>query len=298
MITVAGATGTLGSEIVRRLRERGAPVRALVRATSVPEQVARLKAIGAEIAVGDLNDPASLAAACAGAATVISTVSIITTAQPGDSFPDTESRGTRSLISAAKKAGVGHFIFVSFDASNAAQAPDSPLKQAKGEVEEHLMASGIPYTILHPGLFMESWLGPMLAIDLMAGTAKVLGAGTDPVAYVAVADVAEVAVQSVYRPEARNATIMFGGPERISQRAAIQIFEEERHKPLSMTEIPVAALEAQWQGASNPFEKAFAALMLGVGRGFGDAPPPPDGFHGQLVTVRDYARLRCAAGAA
>ena len=43
MILVAGSTGNLGSEIVRQLRERGEAVRGLVRATSAPEKVERLK---------------------------------------------------------------------------------------------------------------------------------------------------------------------------------------------------------------------------------------------------------------
>lgn len=44
MILVAGATGVLGSEIVRRLRSRGEKVVALARTTSAPEMVERLEA--------------------------------------------------------------------------------------------------------------------------------------------------------------------------------------------------------------------------------------------------------------
>ena len=50
MILVAGATGVLGSEIVRRLRARGEKVRAFVRTTSAPEKVELLQQLGAEIA--------------------------------------------------------------------------------------------------------------------------------------------------------------------------------------------------------------------------------------------------------
>ena len=75
MTLIAGATGMLGSEICRLLREQGKPVRALVRSTSNPETIARLKSSGAEIVQGDLKDPASLEAACHGATSVISTAS-------------------------------------------------------------------------------------------------------------------------------------------------------------------------------------------------------------------------------
>src|SRR4029079_8658845 len=126
-----------------------------------------LELLGAEVVRGDLRDRASLEAACAGAHTVISTVSMIVTAQPGDSFDDTDNAGTISLIDAAKAAGAEHFIFVSFDVDT---LPDAPLVHAKRAAERHLVASGIPYTILRPSPFMESWLGPQLAVDASAAT--------------------------------------------------------------------------------------------------------------------------------
>ncbi|MEO7501498.1 MAG: NmrA family NAD(P)-binding protein, partial [Gemmatimonadaceae bacterium] len=77
MILVVGSTGHLGSEIVRLLRERGEPVRGLVRSTSAPENVASLRDMGAETTVGNLRDRGSLDEAVRGMRTVISTVSII-----------------------------------------------------------------------------------------------------------------------------------------------------------------------------------------------------------------------------
>jgi uncharacterized protein YbjT (DUF2867 family) len=55
MILVAGATGVLGSEIVRRLLARGEKVRAMVRVTSAPEKVERLEKAGIEIVRADLK---------------------------------------------------------------------------------------------------------------------------------------------------------------------------------------------------------------------------------------------------
>src|ERR1051325_12014787 len=100
MILVAGATGVLGSEIVRRLTARGDRVRALTRVTSAPEKVERLKRLGAEIVQGDLREPTSLLAACFGVDAVISNVTTILTSQPGDSFEATDGRGNKPLINA------------------------------------------------------------------------------------------------------------------------------------------------------------------------------------------------------
>lgn len=286
MILVAGATGVLGSEIVRRLRAEGRPVRALVRKTSAPDKVARLEQMGAETVRGDLKDRASLDAAVRGVDAVVSTVTTILTSQPGDSIAATDGAGSKNLIDAAKAAGTKQFLFVSFDTS---RVPDSPLTQAKRDVEEHLEHSGLTYTILHPGLFMESWLGPFLFADPASGTAKVYGSGSDRIRYVAVADVAEVAVRALSTPSARNATIPFGGPDAISQRDAVRLFEEEFGKPFAVTDIPEQALEAQWRGAKDPFEKTFAALMLGVARGLGgDVEVPAKEFGVRMTPVREF----------
>ena len=288
MILVAGGTGVLGSEIVRRLQARGEKVRTLVRDSSDPGKVTALEASGVEIIKGDLKDAATLREACKGVRTVISTVTSITTARDGDSFEATDANGTRNLVDAARACGAEQFVFVSFDTT---KSPEAPLVAAKREVEEHLKRSGLTYTILQPSLFMESWLGPMLFADPEAGTAKIYGDGTQKMRYVAVADVAELAVQCVGNPAAGNAVIPFGGPDPISQRDAVKIFEEEFGKPFTVTEIPAHALEAQWKGAENPMEKTFASLMLGVARGFDAGMEPPfDKFPMQLTTPREFVR--------
>jgi len=293
MILVAGATGVLGSEIVRRLLARGEKVRAMVRVTSAPEKVERLERAGAEIMRADVREPRTLLAACDGVNAVISTVTTILTSQPGDSFEATDGEGNKSLIDAAKKAGVTKFVFVSFDTSKSAE---NPLSKAKQDAEDHLRNSGLDYTILHPSLFFESWLGPMLFADPAAGTAKVYGNGTDKIRYVAVADVAEFAVQSLSRPAARNATIPIGGPDEISQRDAVRIFEEAYGRKFSVIEVPEAVLDAQWRSAENPFDKTFAGLMLGLARGFDSGVEPPfDKFPMQMTSPREYVR-RMAKG--
>ncbi len=288
MILIAGATGVLGSEIVRRALAAENRVRAMVRSTSNVEAVERLRKAGAEIVVADIKDPASLVPTCKGVDAVISGVTTITTAKPGDSFDATDGQGTINLIDAAANAGVRKFVFVSFDTDH---VPDAPLSRAKRSAEQHLKKSGIDYTILHPSLFLESWLGPMLFADPAAGTAKLYGSGTSTFRFIAVADVAELAVQSLTRPAASNATIFFGGPEKISQRDALKLFEDAFGKKFTVTEVPEEALEAQWKGARDPFEKTFAALMLGVARGFEPAADPPfDEFAMRMTTPREYVR--------
>jgi uncharacterized protein YbjT (DUF2867 family) len=292
MILVAGSTGNLGSEIVRQLRERGEAVRGLVRATSAPEKVERLREMGAETTIGDLKDRPSLDEACRGVKTVISTATIIATAQPGDSFDDTDSAGTISLIDAAKASGAEHFVFVSFDSR---QFPDTPLTRAKRSVERHLELGGINYTILKPSLFMDTWLGPFLFGDLSSGQVKVYGDGNGKVPYINSADVARVAVHAATTPSARNQTFSFTGPEGVSQRDVVKIFEGVVGKPLTVTEVPEQALETQWSSTDNPFEKTFSGLMLGVAR-LDEPAKRADGIPAPKVTIKDFAEQRATNG--
>ncbi|MEW5918980.1 MAG: NAD(P)H-binding protein, partial [Gemmatimonadota bacterium] len=154
IVLVAGATGALGTAIVRLLRARDHSVVALVRTSSEHQKVADFKKLGISIVYGDLKDADTLTRACGNVDAVISTVTMVLTAQPGDSFAATDGAGTKNLIDASRAAGVGHFVFVSFDTS---VVPDCPLASAKKEAEEHLIHSGLTYTILHPTPFMESW---------------------------------------------------------------------------------------------------------------------------------------------
>ena len=284
----------LGSEICRRLRQRGQSVRALVRETSDPQKVDALRTLGCAIAVGDLKDPASLDVACEGVDVVISTVTAITTAKPGDSFDATDARGNIALVDAAKRAGARQFIYVSFQTEG---MPDAPLVLGKRAAEQHLRNSGLDYTVLQPSLFMEIWLGPHLFADPAAATAKVYGHRDVRFRYVSVNDVAEVAVQCVGNAAVLNAVVPFGGPEPLTQREAVRLFERGFGKPFTVTEIPESALEGQFTSAPDPWAASFSGLMLGVSRGgAAGAELRRDCFDVTPSSVSDYvARLKGAS---
>ena len=207
MYLIAGSTGLLGSEICRLLKEGGKPVRALVRATSDQNKLDGLQKCGAELIQGDLRDSASLETACQGATAVISTVSSMPFSyQPGENDIQTvDTEGQMNLIDAAKAAGVEHFIYTSFTPDN-----DFPLRNAKRKVERHLKASGLTYTILRAGYFMEVWLSPALGFDAENAKAQIYGSGENPVSWISFLDVAKFAVQCLDNPVAANATFELG----------------------------------------------------------------------------------------
>src|SRR3954462_1894440 len=104
MNLVIGATGVLGSDICRRLRALGLPVRALVRRGSARE--AELAALGVEIAHGDLREPATLDAACRGVSCVFSTATAMGSKDKSLTLRAVDRDGQLAVVAAAKANGV------------------------------------------------------------------------------------------------------------------------------------------------------------------------------------------------
>lgn len=149
MILLVGATGLLGGMITRQLLAQGKSVRILVWQNSpsvalAPQGMATtaqsLIDAGAQPVAGDLKDRASLAAACSGIDTVITTANAAMRAGE-DTFDSVDLQGTKNLIDAAQAAGVRHFVYTSTFGS----APNhpNPLFAAKGQCEAYLKASGL-----------------------------------------------------------------------------------------------------------------------------------------------------------
>lgn len=156
IVTVVGATGTLGGHIVEALLERGAHVRAMVRATS---DRTRLEALGVtDFVVADLNDPASLhrimavepvATAVVASAAGFTGHSALT--KGDNSRADTD--GYRSLVDATRSAGVPRFILISILECD--KAPGVPHFYQKFETERYLTEKGQPYLALRAGAFLD-----------------------------------------------------------------------------------------------------------------------------------------------
>ena len=233
MILVVGATGMLGSLITRRLLVQGRDVRILVRrqSTYLP-----LVDVGATPVFGDLKDRASLDAACAGVTTVITTAN---SALRGgaDNVQSVDFEGNRNLIDAARVAGVRQFIFVS--ALGAQTNSPAPFVRAKAQTEEYLRASGLHYTILAPNIFMEVWAARVIGEPLRAGQPVALvGEGRRKHAIVSMHDVAEYAVRTVGNRAAFDRYLMIGGPQALSWRDMIDVYEEVLERDIHVQFVP------------------------------------------------------------
>ncbi|MFT3893117.1 MAG: SDR family oxidoreductase [Anaerolineales bacterium] len=254
MILVVGSTGSLGSEICRRLTAAGKSVRGLVRSTSDAEKVMRLKEMGVETVIGDLLDPTSLAVACEGVDAVITTATSITSMQPGDSIPVTDQQGQLGLVQAAQRAGVRKFIYISI----AQKMEPCPMTTAKRTVEQAVMTSGMDYTILCPGPYMEVWLSPGLGFDYSNAKATIYGDGHAKNTYISRNDVAEYVVQSLKNPAACNTLFEVGDLKTYSPLEIVRIFEQVGGVSFDLQFIPAVALE--FSGMQPGIRARFPAL--------------------------------------
>lgn len=284
-ILVAGATGILGSEICSQLIQNNYVVKGIVRPTSDPGKISNLRALGVETVVGDLKEPASLEKALEGVSSVISTVSSTLSRQEGDSIQTVDEEGQINLINAAIEAEVKHFIFISV-----ADAGDSPLQIAKKRVEQHLMASGLNYTVLKPTYFMEIWLSPALGFNYAEANATIYGEGNNKVSWISLRDVASFAVAVLDNPIAANRVLDLGGPESLSPLEVVDLFSSIQGKLFELQFVSEEVLKSQIEAADDPLSKTFASLMLGVAKGNEiEMTAILDDFPLQLITVRDYA---------
>ena len=161
LVLVTGATGKQGGAVVRHLLMRGFRVRALTRE---PHKAGArtLAERGAEMVRGDMDDAASIASALRGADGVFSVQNFWETGY------EREVRQGLALADATKAAGVRHFVYTSVGSAH--RKTGLPHFESKWEIEEHIRASGIPYTVLRPVWFMENWETPALRNSILDGT--------------------------------------------------------------------------------------------------------------------------------
>jgi uncharacterized protein YbjT (DUF2867 family) len=148
VILVSGATGKQGGTTARNLLERGFAVRALTR--DAEKAAAReLADLGAEVVSGDLEDRASIERVLDGVYGLFSVQQFMETGVEG------EVRQGVLLADAARAAGVEHLVYSSVGSAH--RETGIPHFESKWEVEEHVRASGVPYTVLRPVFFMQNW---------------------------------------------------------------------------------------------------------------------------------------------
>src|SRR5215469_5243228 len=289
-VLVVGATGVLGMEVCRQLAAAGKKVKGLVRTSSQKEKVSDLRQLGVETVTADMRDPQSLCGAFQNVDAIISTATSTISYQEGDSIETVDLAGQLNVAEAASAAGVRHVVFISFPPFPP-MTPEFPLQSAKRVVEKRLRSKNFTYTILQPTYFMDIWLGPAMGFDRVRAKAVIYGEGKNKISWIAIKDVASFAVASIDDPAARNAVIQLGGPDDLSVRDVVGIFEQESGQKFELQNVPDEALRTQIAAAPDSLGKTFAGLMIGLNEvGTIDMKETLRTFPLQLTSVREYAR--------
>ncbi len=145
MILLTGATGVVGTALLRRLTTLGEPVRCLVRD---PRRLGAER-VRVQIALGDLADPPSFRNALRGVRTVVHLAASIRD-QPQGSIEELNGIATWRLVQAAERAGVEHFLF--FSALSASTHDRTRFLRSKALAEQAVSASSLKTTVFAPSI--------------------------------------------------------------------------------------------------------------------------------------------------
>lgn len=204
-VVITGATGLIGRALVDRLVAEGAQVRAYVRRDD-----AALRAAGAHLAVGSIDDVPRIESTCTGAHTLVHLVGGWWPAR-GITYDYLNRDTTESAVIAARAADVQRFILLSVLGADPASSND--LLASKGKAEDHVRASGMEYAIFRCAFVWESL--PWLFERLVRGPAVQLpGNGAQVFTPVALADVIDAIVAADGRENVVEGTWDLGGASR------------------------------------------------------------------------------------
>jgi uncharacterized protein YbjT (DUF2867 family) len=285
VILVVGASGNLGGSIARALLAEGEKVRMLVRPGSSYRE---LVDGGAEPVTGDLKEPASLQAACAGVDAVVTTANAIGRGGQ-DTIESVDLHGNQHLIEAAEAEGVRRFVLTSV--LGASTDSPVPLIRAKAEAEQRLMESAITWTILQPNLFMDTWLPMAVGGPALAGQPVTLvGEGRRRHSMVAMRDVVSYAVAALERDEANNQRLVIGGPDAISWRDAVAAFEHQLGREIPVRTVrpgePVPGMPEEVNGLFQMLETYDSPLdMSALAATYGVTPTRLEDFVSAFVVT-------------
>lgn len=246
MILLTGSTGTTGRDVLSGLAKLGVKdVRVMVRDAS-RASVARES--GFEVIEGDFERPETLRPALEGVKKAFLLTGLT---------PDTVAQQT-AFIEAARSAGVGHVV--KFSAIGAHTSAPGGFIRWHGEVEETLKNSGLAWTMLKPGYFMQNLLGQAATIASRGAIHQ--PAGDARAGFVDTRDVAAVAARVLAEDGHENRSYVITGPEALSYRDVADRLSEATGRRISYVPITHEQFREGALGAGLPVWLVDALELL------------------------------------
>src|SRR5215216_4288771 len=211
VILLTGATGNVGSAVLRRLTASGERVRCLVRD---PRRLGAER-VRVQIALGDLSDPGSFRNAMRGVKTVIHLAAAIRD-QPRGSIEELNGVATYRLVHAAERAGAERFIF--FSAIGASLHAPMRFFRAKALAEQAVENSSVPSTIFAPSIVYsphDYWVGLMERLTLLPAV-PISGSGRARYQPIWAEDVVDCVLSALERDGDGRGHYDLAGPETLT----------------------------------------------------------------------------------
>jgi uncharacterized protein YbjT (DUF2867 family) len=254
MLLLTGATGLVGSAVLRRLVGEGEEVRCLVRD---PRRLGAQR-VRVQIALGDLADPPSFRNALRGVETVVHLAASIRD-QPRGSIEELNGIATWRMVEAAERSGVERFVF--FSALGASTHQRARYFRAKALAEQAVRESRLHSTVFAPSIVYapgDRWLTLLERLALLP-LVPVPGRGHAVFEPIWAEDVADCVIASLRAPTGsrseggRHERYELAGPQRLNHNdivhAVLRSLNRNRpllHIPTAIVSRTLRLLEAIW----------------------------------------------------
>ena len=228
MILLTGATGSVGSGLLRRLVASGQPVRCLVRD---PRRLGPHR-VRVQIALGDLAEPASFRHAMRGVKTVVH-LAASTRDQQRASIEELNGVATLRLLRAAERAGAERFVF--FSALGAGLNEGTRFLRAKALAEQAVAESRLDWTVMAPSIAYaadDRWVRAYRGASLL-GFVPVSGRGDARLQPVWADDLAEAAFRRLEGSGGEQRRFELAGPETLTFEQVVRVLARGR-RPLHL----------------------------------------------------------------
>jgi NADH dehydrogenase len=234
MLLLTGATGQVGSAVLRRLVAEGADVRCLVRD---PRRLG-VQRVRVQIALGDLTDPPSFRNALRGVATVVHLAGSIRD-QPRGSIEEVNGIATWRMVEAAERSGAERFLF--FSVLGASTHHRARLIRAKALAEQAVRESRLRSTVFAPSIIYapgDPWLRMLERLTLLP-LMPVCGSGRAAFQPIWAEDVADCVIASLRSPDAgSDEHHELAGPETLTQNDVIRTVLRSLERRRGLLHVP------------------------------------------------------------
>jgi uncharacterized protein YbjT (DUF2867 family) len=245
MILLTGATGTVGTALLRRLTAEGTPVRCLVRD---PRRLGDQR-VRVQIALGDLANPASFRNALRGVDTVIHLGASIRD-QPAGSIEELNAVATLRLVRAAERQGAKRFVF--FSAMGATRHSRTRFFRAKKLAEEAVESSSLETKVFSPSIVYspgDPWLTLLKRFSYLP-VIPMSGSGRSLYQPIWADDVADCVVAALQGRGDDRERFELAGPQTLSYDAIVRTALRAlgRRRPLLHLPLPAVRLSLRALG--------------------------------------------------